>query len=313
MVLGKNREQRTAGYQRVLGAYLALITALIAVFGVLRTMETNAATLHEQLRAEERSRLNERYQAASAQLGNDSSAVRAWAMTALASIADDWQAYFSGATFNTEGGNAGFAGITLNAGKVLFESMGLSDASFSFFDGNDYADEDVYLGVGDAMGARFDTIPSFAGTVFGIGMCVNEDSSQPEPCQTNIALTQFGSAKSLEAGFGTALVAAGRDVIVGEDAFQAGLVGVDGVRGDMQVVESRLGRGVPHCRWASRPAPAPRPRDSPPLTLPSRLRVLERVSAEYTRQPHASEATGPSLHDPARFALSACANPRASG
>jgi hypothetical protein len=93
-----------------------------------------------------------------------------------------------------------FADADFNASGPSFESMTLSDASFSFFAG--YVDEDVYLGLGGATGARFDTIPSLEGTVFGVGVCVNKDSSQREMVQ--VAGYSLGSAGRQSSGRGLA-------------------------------------------------------------------------------------------------------------
>jgi hypothetical protein len=88
-ILGVGQE-RPKSYQKILGAGVVILTTLIAVFGVLRTVETNAATAASQMRADEEVQLNERYEAAASMLGSDSAAVRAAAMTALAALADDW-------------------------------------------------------------------------------------------------------------------------------------------------------------------------------------------------------------------------------
>jgi hypothetical protein len=94
-VLGDDKE-RAGSYQKIFGAGVLVFTALIAVFGVLRTIETSADTAAQQMRADERASLSARYEVASDQLGSDSAAVRVAGMTALAGVADDWMSYADG-------------------------------------------------------------------------------------------------------------------------------------------------------------------------------------------------------------------------
>jgi hypothetical protein len=70
-------------YQKAAASLMAVVTALVAVFGVLRTVETNSTDA-------ETDRLHNRFQVASQQLGDDSAAVRAAGVEALATVADDW-------------------------------------------------------------------------------------------------------------------------------------------------------------------------------------------------------------------------------
>jgi len=92
-VFGSTPELKASGYQKAIGAAIAVLVALIAVFGVLITVESNVRNTNNQLSAQEEAQLNERFQAAAGMLGDtQSAAVRAAGITALAAIADDWVA-----------------------------------------------------------------------------------------------------------------------------------------------------------------------------------------------------------------------------
>ena len=89
-VVGRTPELRASSYQKLLGGTVAVLVALIAVFGVLTTVESTVADTNNQLRAQEQAQLNDRFQAAAQMLGDDAASVRAAGITALAAIADDW-------------------------------------------------------------------------------------------------------------------------------------------------------------------------------------------------------------------------------
>lgn len=79
-------DARTGSHQKIIGAIVVVLTALVAVFGVLRTVEQSAVS--SQL--DEKAALNERFERAAQMLGDTSAAVRAAGITAVAAIADDW-------------------------------------------------------------------------------------------------------------------------------------------------------------------------------------------------------------------------------
>jgi hypothetical protein len=82
-LLGRKPQVRSATYLKVATGTVVILTALVAVFGVLRTIEINSSDHDDSL-------LNTRYQDAAAALGDPDAAVRASAALALATLADEW-------------------------------------------------------------------------------------------------------------------------------------------------------------------------------------------------------------------------------
>ncbi|MDR3202876.1 MAG: hypothetical protein LBT54_07090 [Bifidobacteriaceae bacterium] len=82
-VLGRGPEQRSASYLKITGGTVAILTALIAVFGALRTIEISSGDNDEEL-------LNTRFQQAAESLGHSEASVRSAGILALAALADEW-------------------------------------------------------------------------------------------------------------------------------------------------------------------------------------------------------------------------------
>jgi len=89
-ILGDTRRENSVAFLKITAGVLAVLTALIAVFGVLRTVEINSEDQQTEQFTQQTEQRNSRYIAASQQLGDDTSAVRAAGVLALASLADDW-------------------------------------------------------------------------------------------------------------------------------------------------------------------------------------------------------------------------------